>query len=185
MQKTKYLTFMLAIWMTSCAPVTATEPLEVPSTKIEAIESLKDFVPPADCPVTLSGENTFKAPQPYSMNAPWPGIFWFGTDHLWTALQTNGVWSDLPHTPDGYSQKIMWWSSMFVLRDEPEPALIVFGRRLDGEALQFEADHATNAFAEDIGNAMLTGVSIPSEGCWEITGQYKKTGLTFVVWVEP
>lgn len=188
MQKTKHLAFILTLVlsMTSCTTAPAIESTKISSTKtIEATESVKNTLPPADCPVTLPSETTFKAPQPYSTHAPWPGIFWFGTEHLWTALQTNGIWSDLPHTSQGYSQKIMWWSSMFVLRDEPEPALIVFGHRLDAEGQQFEAEGATNAYAEDIGDAMLTGVSIPTKGCWEITGQYKKTGLTFVVWVAP
>jgi hypothetical protein len=30
---------------------------------------------------------------------------------------------------------------------------------------------------------MLVGIDIPAAGCWEITGQYKGTTLSFVVWV--
>jgi hypothetical protein len=30
---------------------------------------------------------------------------------------------------------------------------------------------------------MLTGVTIPSPGCWEITGRTGKAELSFVVWV--
>ena len=44
---------------------------------------------------------------------------------------------------------------------------------------------ATNAMADDIGEAMLTGVEFPTLGCWEVTGQYKKTELSFVIWVAP
>jgi hypothetical protein len=33
--------------------------------------------------------------------------------------------------------------------------------------------------------AMMTGVDFPSLGCWKITGKYKKSELSFVVWVAP
>jgi hypothetical protein len=138
---------------------------------------------PADCPVTTAG--SFKAPAPYSPSAPWPSEFWYGSEHLWTALPTNGVWAGLPNNPEGYTQKIFWWSSLFSLKDELEPELTVFGERLDAKAPPLKVSRATNAFAEDIGDAMLMGVDFPTLGCWKITGQYKKTGLDFVVWVAP
>jgi hypothetical protein len=31
---------------------------------------------------------------------------------------------------------------------------------------------------------MTVGLNIPTTGCWEITGQYRKDKLSFVVWVE-
>ncbi|MEO5886198.1 MAG: hypothetical protein ABIQ77_00915 [Anaerolineales bacterium] len=74
---------------------------------------------------------------------------------------------------------------MFSRKDEPEPALIVTGERLDAEAPPLQVSRATNASAGDIGTAMLFGVDFPTLGCWKITGQYKKTGLDFVVWVAP
>jgi hypothetical protein len=150
-----------------------------------AESELAASIPPPDCPVTLPSEPLFKAPEPYFADAPWPGIFWFGQEHLWTALQENGVWDGLPHTEQGYTQKIMWWSSLYVLKDELEPALVVTGRRLDAEAPPLKSYGATNASAKDIGDAMLIGVDFPTEGCWEVTGQYKKSGLTFVVWIVP
>lgn len=142
-------------------------------------------IPPADCPVTTLAKPTFQAPEPYSPSAPWEGIFWFGSEHLWTALPNDGVWAELPLNPDGYTQKIFWWSDLYSLPDELEPALVVSGRRLDAEASPLKTYGATNAFAGDIGEAMLTGVDFPTLGCWEVTGQYKKTGLTFVVWIAP
>jgi len=66
---------------------------------------------------------------------------------------------------------------------EPEPALTVTGKRLDGEAPPLVASKATNAYAADIGSAMLVGVDIPTAGCWEITGQYGEQELSFVVQV--
>ena len=141
--------------------------------------------PPADCPVTTTGILSFEAPAPYSPSAPWHNQFWFGSEHLWTALPANGVWSGLPNNPEGYTQKIFWWSTLFSLKDEPEPALVVEGERLDAKAPPLKTYGATNAFASDIGEAMLTGVDFPTAGCWEVRGQYKKTELIFVVWVAP
>jgi len=161
-------------------------PTNVPSASSltqTAQTEVASLIPPKNCPVTTSKNVSFKAPEPFSSTAPWPGIFWYGSGYLWTALDTNGVWSGLPENPDGFGQKIMWWSSLYALKDELEPALVVTGRRLDGEADSLRFDGATNAMADDIGEAMLTGVEFPTLGCWEITGQYKKSEIKFVVWV--
>jgi hypothetical protein len=32
---------------------------------------------------------------------------------------------------------------------------------------------------------MLTVVDFPTAGCWEITGEYKGSDVTFVIWLEP
>lgn len=161
-------------------PTSVPQPTE--TAQVEKVPSL----PPADCPVTTETAGAgFKAPEPYSPDSPWDGMFWYGTQHFWTALPTNGVWAGLPESPEGYPQKIFWWSDLFVLKDELEPALEVTGRRLDADAPPLNTAGATNAYAADIGDAMLTGVDFPTLGCWEITGHYKKSGLTFVVWVAP
>jgi len=163
-------------------------PTDVPSASSltqTAQTEVASLIPPKDCPVTTSANVSFKAPEPFSPIAPWEGIFWYGSENLWTALDTNGVWSKLPENPDGYGQKIMWWSSLYSLKDELEPELIVSGRRLDGEAEPLRFYGATNAMADDIGEAMLAGVEIPTLGCWEITGQYKESEISFVVWVGP
>jgi hypothetical protein len=143
------------------------------------------LIPPADCPVTISENASFKAPEPFSSAAPWEGIFWYGTEGLWTALHTDGVWAKLPKTSDGYTQKIMWWSDSYVLKDELEPALVVSGQRLDAKSEPLRFYGATNAMADDIGEAMLTGVEFPTLGCWEVHGEYKNSELTFVVWIAP
>jgi hypothetical protein len=135
--------------------------------------------------VTVTGILSFEAPEPYSPTAPWDGFFWFGSESLWTVLPENGVWASLPLNPEGYTQKIMWWSDRFVLQDELEPALVVTGERLDAKAPPLKFYRATNAFADDIGEAMLTGVDFPTHGCWKITGEYKEASLIFYVWIAP
>ena len=190
------LILSLAAVLTGCAPRTGQAktledyrmPTDVPSASSltqTAQTEAASLIPPRDCPVTTSKKASFKAPEPFSPSAPWDGIFWYGSEHLWTALHNDGVWTGLPENPDGYTQKIMWWSSLYSLKDELEPALVVSGRRLDGEAPALRFYGATNAMADDIGEAMLTGVEFPTLGCWEIMGQYKKSSIKFVVWVAP
>jgi hypothetical protein len=190
MQKLFPVILGFSLFLAACASKPSAEPTKISRANTAEtfvdVKSMaaKDVASPG-CPVTLPVDPIFKAPEPLSPDAPWPGIFWFGSEHLWTALDTNGVWEGLPKNPDGYTQKIMWWSNLFSLKDELEPALVVFGRRLDAKAPELRFYGATNATAADIGEAMLTGVDFPTEGCWEVTGQYKKTGLTFVVWIAP
>jgi hypothetical protein len=143
------------------------------------------LIPPADCPVTTVQSGSLTAPEPYSASAPWEGFFWYGSEGLWTALHEDGVWSKLSGTPDGYIQKIPWWSDRYSLKDEQRPALAVSARRLDAEASPLRFYGATNAFTEDSGEAMLTGVEFPTLGCWEVRGEYKKSELVFIVWLAP
>jgi hypothetical protein len=191
MQKYFLFSILIIALLTSCASSANAQPQEkveetatsIPQ-KVEATEEVVSKVPPADCPVTTADQSKkFLAPEPLEPIAPWKGLFWFGGEHLWTALHDDGVWTGLPYHEHGYTQKIMWWSSLYNLPDELEPALVVTAKRLDGDAPPLGFYDATNAMAKDIGEAMLTGVEFPTLGCWEVTGQYKKTSLTFVVWI--
>jgi len=196
MNKFRFPLILIAVFLAGCAPAASqvrsledyrmpTEVLKAPALTQTVEAEIASKIPPTDCPVTIVGKSTFEAPEPYSRSAPWEGNFWFGTEGLWTALQNDGVWAGLPLNPDGYTQKIMWWSSLYNLPQEPVPALEVTGRRLDGDAPPLRFYGATNAMADDIGEAMLTGVEFPTPGCWEVTGRYKKTELQFVVWIVP
>jgi hypothetical protein len=147
-------------------------------------EPLPDL-PPISCPVTTPQEPVFQPPPPYSPESPYPGEFWYGSNDLWTLLPTNGSWYGLPIGKKGYSQKVVWWREGYQVQAEPQPELIVTGRRLDSEAPPLLASRATNGFNPDIGAFMLTGIEIPTPGCWEISGKYHRTTLTFVVWVAP
>ena len=199
MSKSRFIFLLIlpAILLASCANLTITEPKTLEDYRMSTDEpdplamtqtaqaEIDGRIAPADCPVTTAKSSSFKAPSPYSPNAPWEGFFWFGSESLWTVLPVDGVWAQLPLNPEGYTQKIMWWSNQFVLQDELEPALVVTGERLDEKAPPLKFYGATNAFANDIGEAMLTGVDFPTHGCWKVTGQYKKSELSFVVWIAP
>lgn len=191
MQKYFLFSILIIASIMSCASNVNAQPQEkVEETatsilqEIEPTEESISKVPPADCPVTtIDQSKKFLAPEPLEPIAPWKGLFWYGTEHLWTALHDDGVWAGLPHHEHGYTQKIMWWSTLYDLPNELEPALVVTAKRLDDDAPPLGFYGATNAMADDIGEAMLTGVEFPTLGCWEVTGQYKKTSLSFVVWI--
>jgi uncharacterized protein YceK len=187
------LTLLISL-LSGCASIVESQledyrmPTDVPSASslTETSETeLALSIPPADCPVTTSENVSFQAPEPYSPSAPWEGFFWFGSEELWTALQTNGVWTGLPHNPEGYSQKIPWWREGYIWNEEPEPALVVTGERLDAKVPPLNASKANGAYADDMGSAMMMGVDFPTLGCWKITGKYKDAELSFVVWVAP
>lgn len=197
MQRSHFFISMLILTslLVGCAPKASVKTLEdyrmptdipsAPELTATVQTEIDQRTPPKDCPVTTAGNVSFRAPEPYSPSSPWEGMFWYGSEGLWTALHTDGVWAKLPKTSDGYTQKIMWWSDFYILKDEPEPALTVSGRRLDGASPSLRFYGATNAMGDDIGEAMLTGVEFPTLGCWEITAQYKKSEVKFVVWVAP
>ena len=139
---------------------------------------------PASCPVTKPAEQPFVPPAPY----PSVGNFWIGTPKLWTNISENGVWRGLPHYTAGdarFRQKLFWWSEGYDWRTENQPELTITGKRLDGEAPPLATDqHANAGWTSDKEHAfMVTGIFIPTAGCWEITGHYKGEELSYVVWV--
>lgn len=130
------------------------------------------------CPVTQRPATPFIPPAPYPTNPPPGSDFWYGDAKLWTALTDGGEWAQL-----ALGEKFWWWSADFDVGTESEPALVVTARRLDGEAPEFESDWATNGSHPTLGTAMLVGVTLPTRGCWEITGRYKGHELVVVQFV--
>jgi hypothetical protein len=86
---------------------------------------------------------------------------------------------------EGYFTKLVFWRRGFDWRKEPEPKLIITAKRLDGEAPSVAVAHANAVFVTSNKPAMMTGIDIPTAGCWEITAHYKGHTLTFIVSVEP
>jgi len=166
--------------------VESSTPTDLPEkptpTEVATLESVP-LNPPVNCPVTVPQNPLFTPPAPYN-TLGFKDHFWFGSNSLWTLIPANGVWGGLPYDPPtGLTQKIFWWREGYVWAEEPQPNLIVTGERLDAPAPPLHASKATNAYASDIGSAMLVGVDFPTLGCWKITGQYKDAELSFVVWV--
>lgn len=109
--------------------------------------------------------------------------FWVGSPALWTTLEADGLWADLPHHEHGYTQKRPFWSEGYNWREEQDPDLVLTGRRLDGNETMTDTG-ASNAYHPDYGSMIMTGFVLPAAGCWEITAEYKDASLSFVVWVE-
>ena len=181
---------ILISFLTGCAGNVAAESNETSPTSVpEKVEAtitpeVVSKEPPASCPVTVPQDPAFTPPAPYDALG-FEGKFWFGSSSLWTAVPQNGTWAGLPLNPEGYTQKVFWWRDGYVWTEEPEPDLIVTGERLDAKAPLLNVSRATNAYASDIGSAMLVGVDFPTLGCWKITGKYNDAELSFVVWIAP
>jgi len=190
--------FIIAAALTSCAPKTVSQPEQVKALENPRPTALPEKItpvntptpevfphdPPASCPITTPQNPAFVPPAPYD-SMGYKGEFWYGSNSLWTAVRENGIWEALPHNPEGYTQKVFWWRDGYIWNEEPEPALSITAERLDAPAPVLHTSRATNAYAADIGSAMLIGVDLPTLGCWKITGKYGAAELSFVVWVAP
>ena len=191
------LVFILAVLSTGCAPKATGQVVEVKALedvlpmKLEASPTTSAQTevvphgPPTSCPVTVPQNPPFTAPAPYSPDSALDSNFWYGSSSLRTDLPKDGIWYGLPHNLNGYTQKIFWWREGYIWNEEPEPELTVTGERLDADAPPLISSGATNAYAGDIGSAMLVGVDFPTPGCWKITGTYVDAELSFVIWVIP
>lgn len=200
MQRTYFFLsiLILAVLLPGCAPKAVAQPAEVRALENSTISEVTEKAtsisaateevvprdPPSSCPVTTQQDPAFIPPSPYDALG-FEGGFWYGSNSLWTAVRQDGIWWGLPHNPGGYTQKVFWWREGYVWTEEPEPDLIVTGERLDAPAPPLIRSKGTNAYARDIGSAMLVGVDLPTLGCWKITGKYGETELSFVVWVAP
>jgi hypothetical protein len=185
-----WLPSVIFLLLTACASTLPQEESRAKSQPGTVLQVAATFTPPADnssasCPVTQPPKSPFIPPTPYPAEPP-PEYkeFWYGTPELWTMLRFDGTWNGLPHNASGYTQKIAWWRQGYDIYTEPNPELIVTGKRLDVSAPPLLASRATNARTE-LGDLMMIGVDIPTLGCWEITGQYNGHELSFVVWVAP
>lgn len=135
------------------------------------------------CSVTRPNP-AFVAPSPYPSSPPDERYAWFGTPQLWTMLELDGEVWDAANSSFPVGIKMFWWSSNWAgMREEQEPALTVVATRLDGPGT-VTADHATNAAADSLGGeAMLSGIELPTPGCWQLTARYGDAVLSHVVWI--
>jgi len=130
----------------------------------------------SDCPVTQP--NGIQPPPDANVFGRGHGDY--GNDVLWTSLWIWGegvvqVPDDGRILPDGTIPGMKWaW-----YRFEPGE-LTISGRRLDEPAPPLKGD--TSGYGESGFNA--SGITFPTDGCWEITGTVANKGsLTFVVQV--
>jgi len=139
-------------------------------------------MPPTNCRVTLPSDGVYEPPSLEFGPSRTPSQFYFGTDKLWTVLPADGTWRG-PY-PGGardfvYSDKLGWYKTRGVV-PEKTGALTIKGKRLDGPAPFFVE---TNEFFAYNPGGIIGGISIPADGCWQITGHYDEQDVTFTVWV--
>jgi hypothetical protein len=129
----------------------------------------------ANCPVTRPTD--FVPPPGVSYDALFGAASSHGNGRLWVgALWPNGVIAVESGfvEPDGsIGMKFGWYR---VARG----FLTITGRRLDAPAPPVRA-HVPDGYG-DVG-FQSSGVSFPTEGCWEVTGTVGSTALTFVTFV--
>lgn len=135
------------------------------------------------CPVTTRTTPQFVPPAPYRPIAV-EGAFWHGSDSLWTQLPDQGVWRGLPHYRNGYSNKLFLWQQGYDVNREPRPDITLSLRRLDANQPLVKSRGGTGACFDQT-CTMLTSITFPDAGCWEVTSKHKNDTLTFVILVQP
>lgn len=117
--------------------------------------------------------------------APYPDMFWHGSETLWTMLPKSGQWEQLPLSEYGYGNKLVWWSPGYDWQNEPEPIFELVAKPLEKLGEEYHHEEATNMYTGDLGSAILIGVQFPYAGCWEITGNYRGESVSYVVEIIP
>jgi hypothetical protein len=137
---------------------------------------------PDDCPVTLPTEPRFIPPVPYKDDELGGGMFWYGTDALFTHIYSDGRWRGLT-SAKGTRNKSFWYRKDAEWLEESPYQLVVTAKRIDADGPMITFPRVTNAImSKEV--AMLLMVELPERGCWQVTGNYKSDYLSFVVWVE-
>ena len=157
---------LFALLLTACAPAAAPTP-----------------APAAACPVTQPPKTDFVPPAPWPADPPQESEFWYGDADLWTALPADGTWPN-----PSYGAKFPWWSQHFDVKEDETPDLLLEAVRIPLQGEKADAisvdnsGHATNMYHESTEWAMLSGLEL-TPGCWEITGYYRDTNLSLVLFV--
>jgi hypothetical protein len=129
---------------------------------------------PFPCPI--SEPNGVSAPEGSSRAGD------YGNEALWTNL---AMWGEEPGIvavpndghllPDGQVVGLKWAWWRFA-----EGELTIEGRRLDAPAPPLEAEVPEGYGASGF---QVSGITFPTDGCWEVTGRVGDDSLTFVVQV--
>ncbi len=136
---------------------------------------------PADdqaCPVTEPNGNN----PPSGETVAGRGEGGYGNDALWTNVWMWGEEGVVMPAYDDHVQddgsiaglKWAWWR--YIPGD-----LTIEGRRLDARAKPLIAE-VPDGYGDS--GFQVSGISFPTQGCWEVTGRVGTERLTFVVWVE-
>jgi hypothetical protein len=142
---------------------------------------------PADsCPVTKAPIPALVPPTPYN-SSPLSGGFLLGSKSLWTFVNTR-AFSPNPSRPAGpYTFKLVYWHPGLNWHHTADANyLTVIARRLDAPAASVVFTHRANMVGHLSAEtpdevAMMTGLDLPSGGCWEIAADFKGEQLNYVI----
>jgi hypothetical protein len=142
---------------------------------------------PADsCPVTKAPAPAFVPPAPYN-SSPLSGGFLLGSGSLWTFVNTHDL-SENPTRPGGpYFFKLVYWHPGLNWQHSGETKdLTVVARRLDTPSAPIVftgrasmVGHLSAEAPNEI--AMMTGLNLPSGGCWEIAADFRGEHLNYII----
>jgi hypothetical protein len=134
------------------------------------------------CPTTASSNPRQFIPPAPSRAVLERGMFWYGSERLWTQLRDDGHWVG-PYRPEDrpYRNKLPLFRSQFDWTKEPIAPVAIMAHRLDVSAPSITVALARGVFNDDTGSFMMTALDLPL-GCWQIDAQYaNEPPLTFVV----
>jgi len=125
-----------------------------------------------DCPVTRP--TVFDPPPGVAPDALFGAGSSYGNGQLWVGgLGDGGLIVRRPNSDGSIGNKFGWWRGT-------EGSLRITGRRLDAPAAALRADVPSGYGRTGF---QASGVSFPTEGCWQVTGQVGTATLTFVTLV--
>lgn len=101
------------------------------------------------------------------------GAEFHGNGQLWVGVPYANVVVNEPSADGTVSMKYGWWRGV-------SGTLSITGRRLDGTAPPLSAT-VPDGYGDT--GFQSSGISFPTEGCWEVTGRAGGTTLTFVTLV--
>lgn len=141
---------------------------------------------PADsCPTTKAPAPVFVPPAPYN-SSPLSGGFLLGSAPLWTFVN---IYDFSQSHPEGrpYAFKLVYWHPGLNWHHTDEAdALNVVARRLDAPSAPVVFAQRSNMvghFSAEAPDevAIMTGLDLPSGGCWEIAADFRGERLNYVI----
>jgi hypothetical protein len=161
----------LAVVVAGCSRQPQATPTPAPTSQPVAAPTAG----PRRCPVTIANGNG----PPGEVSSP----NYHGNGALWTALPPGGIDKGGTREPDGsISQKYPWWTV------GTTGELTIQGRRVDASVPPLGARIGSGVpetpfAAVPGGRFWASGISFPTQGCWQVTGRVGPTSLTLVVFM--
>jgi hypothetical protein len=138
------------------------------------------------CPVTKAPAPAFVPPAPFN-SRPIGSGFRFGSQTLWTFVDTYDSSPDRRPGGPPYGFKLVYWHPGLNWQHTGEANdLIVVARRLDDPSAPVvftpRATMVGHFNAEALDEvAMMTGLNLPTGGCWEIAADFRGEHLSYVI----